>query len=433
MDFLSALRNKTEQAEVYTVESESTLVSFEANEVKSAKAEETQGVALRGMVDGRLGFTAASGRVTRDELVENLLDSARYGDRIPVTFPAPAPGPAVETYDPTLAEVPIARLVEIGREIIAALREADPDTQVNVDIERSVDLSTLRNSAGTETSERSSSLSITAVIERVRGDDVLVAYDAVSGISLTDEYRDIISRLTEKMERARRAATLRPGRMPVLFSPKGCSVLMLPILQAVNGESVQRGTSPLSNRLGEDVFDARLTVWDDPTIPGRPGSASHDDEGVPCRRKALVERGVARGFLFDLKTAALMNAESTGNGSRGLFSTPSPSPANLVIEPGDAAVADIVRGMDYGLLVDDVLGLGQGNTISGAFSNTVGLAYVVEGGEIIGRVKDVSIAGNIYQDLREVAAISHESHWLYGHISMPYILLPQLNVAGKIG
>ncbi|HHX64453.1 MAG TPA: TldD/PmbA family protein [Chloroflexi bacterium] len=431
MDILSALRKRTEQAEVYTVESESTMVSFEANEVKSAKVEETRGIALRGMVDGRMGFTAAGGRVTQEELIENLLDSARYGDRIPIVFPAPAPGPEVETYDPGLIDVPIARFVEIGREIIAALRKVDPDAQVNVDIRRSVDRSALRNSAGTETAERSSSLIMAVSIERVRGDDVLIVYDAISGISLTDEYRDMVSHLTDKLELAKRAATLQSGRMPVLFSPKGASVLMLPIMQAVSGESVQRGTSPLSNRLGEQLFDRRLTVWDDPTLPGRPGSASYDDEGVPCRRKALIENGVARGFLFDLKTAALMETESTGNGSRGLFSTPSPSATNLIIEPGDTPLSDILKGIDRGLLVDDVLGLGQGNTISGAFSNTVGLAYVIEGGEIVGRVKDVSIAGNIYQDLREIAAISRESRWLYGHIQMPYILLSEINVVGK--
>ena len=431
IDLLSALRTRTEQAEVYTVESEATVVSFEANEMKSATVEETQGVALRGVVDGRLGFTAASGRVIKEDLVENLLASARYGDEVPIVFPAPVLGPQVKVYDPALAEVPISRFVEIGREIVSALREADADARINIDIERGVSPSSLQNSAGTATTKQVSSFSIGISIERVRGDDVFMAYESTSSISLSDDYRVAVARLAHSIELAKSSASIGSGRMPVLFSPKGGMVLILPLMLATNGQNVQRGTSPLSDKLGETVFDTRLTLWDDPTLPGRPGSSSHDDEGVPCRRKPLVLRGTSAGFLFDLRTAALMDTQSTGNGSRGLFSTPSPSPSNLVIESGETPLHDILAGIERGLLVENVLGLGQGNAISGAFSNTLGLAYVVERGEIVGRVKDVSIAGNVYQDLRQIAAISQESIWIHGHYKMPYILLPELNVICK--
>ena len=74
------------------------------------------------------------------------------------------------------------------------------------------------------------------------------------------------------------------------------------------------------------------------------------------------------------------------------------------------------------------LGVGQGNAISGAFGNSVGLGYVIEGGEIVGRVKDVSIAGNIYEDLRHLGALSRERYWVYGQMLMPWMLLPELNV-----
>jgi PmbA protein len=431
MDLLSTLRSKAEQAEVYTVQSESTLVTFEANEMKSATVKETQGIALRALVDGRLGFTAASGRIVEEDLVRNVLASARYGDEVPIEFPPFRAGPRVDVYDPHLVDVPISRFVEIGREIIAALRVVDEDGKIGVEIERSIDRSSLRNSAGAETTEKATGFSVVVSVERVRGDDVLIAFDYVSGISLTDEYHDAVERLARKVELAKTAARLESGRMPVLFSPTGAFVLALPLILATNGQNVQRGTSPLSERLGDEVFDPQLTLWDDPTLNGRRGSSSHDDEGVPCFRKALIVRGTCEGFLYDLKTAALTDRESTGNGSRGLFSTPSPSPSNLVVEAGKTPFADILADIDRGLLVEHALGVGQGNPISGAFSNTLGLAYVVEGGEIVGRVKDVSIGGNIYDELREVAAISEESYWVYGQIRLPYILLPSLNVVSK--
>ena len=431
MDILSALRTKAEQAEVYAIESEATAVSFEANEMKAAKVEETQGIALRAVVEGRLGFTAASGRVVEDELVENVLASAQYGDRVPVAFPGKASALKVDVYDAGLAGVPIARLADIGREVIAALRAVDEDAHVSVDLERSVGRSSLRNSEGAEIEDRRSSFSVGISVERVRGDDVLMVYDSVNEISFTDSYQQAVERMASKVESAKRAARLASGRMPVLFAPTGAMLLGLPMMLATNGQNVQRGVSPLSDKLGEKVFDAQLTLWDDPTLPGRPSSASYDDEGVPCRRKSLISQGVCQGFVFDLKSAALMGGESTGNGARSLFSPPSPSATNLVLESGSVPLAEILAGIRHGLLVEHVLGLGQGNAMSGAFSNTVGLAYVIEGGEIVGRVKDVSIAGNIYEDLREVAAISQEAHWVYGRLKMPYILLPELNVVCK--
>ena len=431
MDVLAALREKVEQGELYTLQSEATLISFEANQMKSASVEETRGQALRVMVDGRLGFAAVSGQVEPQALIASALDSARYGDRVSLAFPGATPGPDVDTYDPQLAEVPLDHFVEIGREIIATLRQVDGDAQINVEIERGVHHSSLRNTAGAATDQRSSSFALSISIERVRDDDVLIAYETCHGVSFDESYRQSVERLAGKMEQAKRPARLQSGHMPVLFSPRGSLVLCLPIMMGINGQNVQRGISPMSDKRGQVLFDEKITLWDDPTLCGRPSSSSHDDEGVPCRRKAVIQRGTCQSFLLDLRTAALLGEESTGNGTRALFSTPSPSASNLVMEAGDRPLADLLAGISHGLLVDSVLGLGQGNPISGAFSNSVGLGFAIENGEIAGRVKDISIAGNTYTDLRHVEALSQEREWVYGHLHLPYVLLPDLNVVGQ--
>jgi PmbA protein len=430
---LERLGQRAAQAEVLALESEATRISFEANQVKSAAVEETQGLALRAMVDGRLGFTAAAGPADEDELIDAVVASARFGEQLPIAFPGAAAAAPLVTYDPALAEIPLTRFVEIGREIVAQLRAVDDHAQVNVDIERDVQRMALHNSAGAAVSLTASAMAISVSVERVRGDDVLIVYDAVSGVSFSEDYREMVARLADKLALGNRAATLASGRLPVLFSPAGAAVLWYPLLMAVNGENVQRGTSPLSQRLGQAVFDPALTVWDDPTLPGRPASAPYDDEGVPTRRKALIDKGACAGFIYDLKTAALSGVESTGNGARGLFSPPSPAVSNLTVAPGERSLDEIVAGIDHGLLVDGVLGLGQGNIMSGAFSNSVGLGFLIEGGEIVGRVKDVAIAGNIYQDLRSITALSRETQWVHGRISMPSVLLPEIKVVARGG
>ena len=170
---------------------------------------------------------------------------------------------------------------------------------------------------------------------------------------------------------------------------------------------------------------------DDGTLNGKFGSAAYDDEGVPHRRNVLIGEGALNGFLYDLKTAAQSGVESTGNGSRGLFNQPNPAPTNLIFAPGETPLADMIAGIGEGLLVQDVLGLGQGNVLSGAFSNPIALGFKIEKGEITGRVKDVSIAGNVYDVLQNIAAVSRESDWIYSNFNAPYILLEEMNVAGK--
>jgi PmbA protein len=431
MDILSKLTAQAEQVEVVEVPSESTTIGFESNRLKSSQVEETKGVAVRVVRNGRLGFAASSNESAMDKLLANALESAEYGDQIPIAFPAPQPGPDVLTYDRRIVDLPIPRLVEIGQEIIDHILHIEPDARVGVTLERGVQSSSIRNHAGADVSFQRSPLSMVIDISRVKGDDVLLMFD-VSGTTVWEEdYMAFARRLGAKLELAKRSATIASGHLPVLLAPTGALVLGLPLMLGINGKNVYTGISPMRDKVGQALFDDKLTLVDDATVDGRFGSASYDDEGVAHRRNTLIERGVLQGFLYDLKTAAQSGVESTGNGSRGLFNPPRPSPTNLVFAAGATPLADMIASIDEGLLVENVLGLGQGNVISGAFSNSVSLAFVIEKGEIVGRVKDVSIAGNIYELLKDIAAVSAETEWVYNNFHLPYILLPEMNVVAK--
>lgn len=439
MTLLDHLTGRVDQAEVYTVREETTTVGFKANELRSAEVNESSGTSLRVLVHGRLGFagTTDTSPTASAQLLENALASAHAarGDQIALHFPGPQPGPAVQVYDADLAQLTITDLVELGREMIAIIRQAEPDIHLDLDLERTVGHRELINTAGAHVGDERSTLSITVSAERVRPDDILIIFDYFSTTMLTGDDTPLrfAEDIAHRLVLARREATLAGGPMPVLFSPRGAVALLLPLGAGLNGKNVFMGTSPLAGRVGERLFDERLTVVDDGTLDGRPGSAGHDEEGIPHRRHVLIENGVLSGFLYDLKTAAMsgQGIESTGHGARGIFSPPAPAPTNTLVLAGESPLTDILGHMGRGLLVESVLGLGQGNVLSGAYSNPLGLAYAVEGGEIVGRVKDVSIAGNIYQDLQHIQALSREGTWVYGGLWLPYILLPSLNVVTR--
>jgi PmbA protein len=431
MDILKQLQTQAEQVEVVNVQSESTTVEYEANQLKTSKVEQTQGVAVRVVRKGRLGFAASSDEKAMDKLMANALESAAYGDQVPINFPAPKPASQVTTYDQKIAEFPIPRLVEIGQEILDILLPIEPEARINISLNRGVQHLSLRNQAGSDVAFKRSPLSISIELSSIKGDDILILFDITGTTVWEDDYLAFAHRLGEKLALAKEITTFRSGRMPVLFSPTGSLVLGLPLMVGLDGKNVFTGISPLIGKVGETLFDNKVTVVDDATIDGKFGSAPYDDEGVAHRRNVLVEKGVLKSFYYDLKTAAQSGVESTGNGSRGLFNPPNPSVTNLIVETGDTPLADILAGIDEGLLVEDVLGLGQGNIISGAFSNPLSLAFKIEKGEIVGRVKDASIAGNIYNVLKNVAAVSRERQWVYNNFNLPYILLEDMNVVAK--
>ena len=89
-------------------------------------------------------------------------------------------------------------------------------------------------------------------------------------------------------------------------------------------------------------------------------------------------------------------------------SLPSPSFSNIVIEDGEATLEDMLAEIGDGLIVELLMGAGQGNVLSGEFSGNVLLGYAVRGGRIAGRVKDTMVYGNIYEALKDVLAVGRD-------------------------
>ena len=431
MDLLDYLASEAEQVEVVELDNEVTSVEFEANKLKTSRVEETRGTAVRIVRHGRLGFAASTDRNAVNKLASHVMESASYGDSIPLHFPGQQEAPAVRNCDPLIAEMPVADLAELGQHMVEMLREVEPEARVNVSMERGQRMTTVRTQAGADIAFESSPLVIGVELLRVENEDVLTLWDQM-GVTVSGEDLLTPARLVrERLRRSKTLTSIRSGNMPVLFSPGGSLALWLPLVEGLNGKNVYKSISPMVGKVGEQLFDAKLTVMDDGTLDGRPGSAPYDDEGIPRRCNPLIDHGVLKGFLYDLKTAAQAGAEPTGNGLRELFSPPDISPSNLVIAAGESSLDEMIADIDEGLLVEDLLGLGQGNIQSGAFSNPVALAFKIEKGEIVGRVKDVSIAGNIYELLKDVAAISKEQRWVMNALYAPYMLLPEMNVVSK--
>ncbi len=329
-------------------------------------------------------------------------------------------------------------LVRVGRSLLARL-ERD-GCRVNVAIERETTATRVANTAGAGGEYRGTGFGVSADVWRIAGDDVLVVSDTLEGADVpSDEaLAALVASINVRLDQALRIAAPPEGALPVVFTPAGLSALMLPVTQALSGKAVLQGISPLGAKVGEQVFDARFSLADDPLRVGRTPSRPLDDECVPSRTMCLVERGVVQRFIYDLETGARAKTESTGHGTRGIFGKPVPAYTNLVLGVGDQVSGrktselggGLLRGVRDGLLVDELIGVGQGNVTGGAFSHPVALAYRIERGEITGRVKDAAVAGNAYELWKRVGGFGNDARWTESRWA-PSVLFEGVSVARR--
>ena len=406
-------------------------VSFESGRLKGSTLSQEAGLNLRVFKDGRVGTAGTTDLAAPDDVVARALASAAEGEMLALDLPGAAPLPVVETWDDRAAGIDVAALASLGRSVVEPL--ARDGWQVNASVDRHVETTRFANTAGASALQRGSAISISADVTRVAGDDVLMAYDVVSlcGVPADADIAAMTQGIITRIERSLKVVEPPDGRLPVLFTPQGMGAILLPINQALSGKSVLQGVSPLGDTLGRQRFSAAFSYIDDPLLDGRVGSRAADDEGVASRRLPLIERGIVKAFVYDLETASRVGARSTGHGSRSTFGKPGISYSNLVIESGTADEAALWRAVGDGLVVDELIGVGQGNTSSGAFSHPVALAWRIEKGELTGRVKDAAVAGNAFELMHRIKAIGRDAKWHNGTRRIPPMVLDGVNVARR--
>ena len=421
-----------QQAEVFRLRRRETPVSFEANRLKMLETKESSGTALRVVKDGRIGFSATNNPDDVDGLVERAVELAEFGAEARFSLPGPEELADVAVYDEATERLTVEAMVGLGQRMIDDLLKANRDLVCEASVTKSVGAVEIMNSNGGQARYERSTFSMALHGTLIRGTDMLFVGDWASSCRPDLDPDAITRRVIRQLELAMETAEAPSGEMPVLFSPRGvASAFIGPLATALNGRTVLQGASPLQGKLGQQLLDQRISIWDDPTVPLRPGSRGVDDEGVPTRRTTLFDHGVPTAFLYDLQTAGQAGAESTGSGSRGLGSLPTPSTSVILVDVGETPNDDIIGGIDDGLLVEQLLGAGQGNVLGGEFGGNVLLGYRIKNGRIQGRVKNTMISGNVYDALNKIVAIGDTAEWVGGSLSTPPICCLGVTVSKK--
>jgi len=431
-DILNKAKKVAEEAEVFIVSLEETPVHFEANRLKHIQSKQSSSVALRIVRQGRVGYATTTEIGNNHKLVDMAVETAEFGMPAKFEFPAFSSYPAVEIFDPSVEAVSIKKMIELGEELISTVKNHTPDILCEAEVTKSVISARILNSRGGQADYKLSIFSMGIEGNLIRDTDMLFVGESQCSCHPLTDTRIVTDLVRQQLELAKERASVPNRPLPVVFTPRGvASALVAPLMAAFNGKMVLEGASPIGNKIGEPVFDKKISLRDDPTIAYRPESRSCDDEGVPSQRTPLISEGVVANFLYDLQTAALAGARSTGNGSRSRGGLPTPSPSAFVVAPDSTTFDDMISDIKEGLVIEYLMGAGQGNVLGGDFSGNVLLGYKIESGKIVGRVKDTMVSGNVYLLLKEVAAIGNDDSWVGSSIKTPSLYFPNLAVASK--
>jgi PmbA protein len=210
---------------------------------------------------------------------------------------------------------------------------------------------------------------------------------------------------------------------------------MLLFFNGVNGEAIYRKTSPLTGKLNHEIFDKRITIYDDGTINGAFNSCPFDDEGIMSQKTLLVEKGFLKNFLTDIEYSGKLNMAPTGNGFRtkGMMSAyrsykmyPAIRPSTMVMEPGTTSEADLISNIKKGVLIKNIKDFPVDP--NGDFSGVSERAYKIVNGKITGRVKNLKIRGNIYNLFKDkLLAISSDVE-ISEEFRLPYMLFKDVEI-----
>ncbi len=214
---------------------------------------------------------------------------------------------------------------------------------------------------------------------------------------------------------------------PVIYDPRVGNSLLGHLAGAITGAAIARGTSFLKDAMDTQVFADGVSVIDDPHRPRGLSSRPFDAEGLPNGKTTIIDGGRLTTWLLDLRSARQLGLAPTGHARRGASSPPSAGPSNLWMAAGDVSREDLIGGVDNGLYVTEMIGMGV-NGVTGDYSRGAS-GFWIENGELAYPVSEITIAGNL-KDMYRAITPANDLEFRYG-TNAPTLRVDGMTIAGS--
>jgi len=435
---LEALRSgRVASAEVLVRDALSGSVETKDDAIDVVTARGERGLGVRVLDGQRIGFAHTSDLALPG--IEACVDQARR--MATITEPdediriaaAPLEMVDLDIYHPGLEDRPLADRGAIALAVEQAARSLDPRiTHFRKTSYSDAEVTTvIATTHGVRASYRESFCGAMTSAVATQNGERQIGYHGEGTRRLAD--LDPASIGTRAAQRAIEKLGAKPfptQKLPIVLDPWMAMSLLGAISPLFSADNVLKGRSLFAGKVGERVANERVTIVDDARRKGGLRSAPFDGEGVATTTRTLIEQGVLRGYLVNLKTSRKLGAAPTGNARRGSYASPSRiGPSNFYIEAGTDDPATAIRGLDRALAVTSLLNLHTIDPVSGEFSLGATGTYL-EKGAPMHPVQGITIAGNLTHLLSSISAVGTDLTFGSSGIGSPTLVIAELSVGG---
>lgn len=291
--------------------------------------------------------------------------------------------------------------------------------------------SQLTNSLGLDVEEKAEIQAIFAEISMEENGDLRdgYVYEAVENLDDLDQ-EALVQKLIDKVASQLQAKSIKAMTCPVILDNEAMSTLFSSFAGMFSGSLIEKGISPLSHSLNEQVFSNKITIIDDPKNTDAISLQNYDDEGYPTYSKVVVNQGVFETILHNTKSAKKMNMTSTGNGFKKGGGATGVSPRNLYIVPGQDSFDTLLKTMDNGVVITELAGMHAGIDFVSTNFSLQAKGYLVENGQKVRPLTLITIAGNFLEMMNNIVAVGNDLKWEMRTIASPSILFAQGAIGG---
>lgn len=425
-------------ADILYSEGEGTGLTLKDGEIEESVTGFTSGIGVRAiMSDGRQGI-ASGNRVDKEsvrELIEWSLHNCRNSqpeEGIGLYTGKLVEDPSVALIDPRIAEITPGDRLEYCKEMTSLALSADKRV---VSVRGAawndgVGASFYCTTTGLAGWERGSSASCGVTVLTRQGE-----FTEMGGYGLESRRFDELDiKKTALLAVSRTAVMLgaQPiptGPLTLVIEPEAAASIVDILAELFCAPEVHKGRSMMKGMLGKAVASSCVTLTDDGRIPWKAGSGSWDAEGVPTGKTTLIEKGVAKAYLYDLQYARKDGVESTGNACRGLSSLPDAGVSNVILQPGAETRESLCGRVGRGLFITEFMGLHTVDPVSGDFS--IGArGLLIEKGSFTRPVSGVTIASNLMDFVKKISAVGSDLQF-FGAVAAPTLVVEDVVVAGE--
>ncbi|MCF2971973.1 TldD/PmbA family protein [Synechococcus sp. Nb3U1] len=426
-----ALAAGADQAEVFANSGRETEVTFEKNDLNLARTSSETLFGVRVFCGGRLGFATSNRPEELADIAAEAVALAKASPADPLNgLPDPQPLPSVPfPLDAGLLDLDAATLTQLGSELLERVRAQD--SRINIDsgsISVEEDTLAIASSTGIRANYHSVEGGGSLFGMAIDGEEVgSFAYDGDSVQTRADlipALERAFDRFVNKCIGALGATQGESFRGTILLPPDSVDELLGDLIAVLGADAVRKGKSPLAQKMGSLIASPLLTVVSEGL--GLPGYRIEpfDREGIPRQITPLVNEGILCNFLYNSYESRAAGIPSNGHATGGAGSLPGVGPACLSVAAGKTPLSELYA-VERGIIVTRLSG--SSNPITGDFSGVVKGGFLVKGGEKR-PILETTIAGNLYDCLRNISAISQEVTIFNGSTAFPALRIEDVSV-----